>query len=259
MTMAKGFAPPEPADPYKGLSSDYSTFLRANQQQPSPQSYKGWQDSVLAQKKAGATNVVTNIQGPQTPGQKKVDENFAQEYVDFVASGGYADVQKNVGQLKEVINTLETKGGITGPGVGYIPEFLQPLTSPDAVAAREAVEEVVQRNLRLVLGAQFTQKEGERLISRSFNPKLGPKENSKRITRLIGQIEAAAEAKADAARYFEENGTLAGWTGKVFTANDFMADRVPDVNEPPMAGAKKAADGNWYVEKNGKFFRVEQK
>lgn len=29
-------------------------------------------------------------------------------------------------------------------------------------------------------------------------------------------------------------------------------------DEPPVKGARKAADGNWYVEKNGKYFRVEQ-
>ena len=33
---------------------------------------------------------------------------------------------------------------------------------------------------------------------------------------------------------------------------------VDDGNAPPMEGAKKAPDGNWYVEKNGKFFRVDK-
>jgi hypothetical protein len=28
--------------------------------------------------------------------------------------------------------------------------------------------------------------------------------------------------------------------------------------QPPMAGAEKAPDGNWYVQKNGQYFRVEQ-
>ncbi len=31
----------------------------------------------------------------------------------------------------------------------------------------------------------------------------------------------------------------------------------PDSESPPVAGAKKAEDGNWYVQKNGKWFKVE--
>jgi hypothetical protein len=257
MQTMQGFKPEKPEDQLAGYDKDFATFLRATGRQPSEQSYREWQGNVIAQKKAGATTINNNL-GPATPGQKKVDENYAQEYVDFVASGGYADVQKNVGQLKDVVSTLEQKGGITGPTFGYTPAYLQPLTNPDAVAAQNAVEEVVQRNLRLVLGAQFTAKEGENLIARAYNPKLPQAENIKRINRLIGQIESAAEAKAAAAQYFEENGTLKGWKGKVYTSGDFMADRVPDLNEPPMKGAKKAQDGKWYVEKNGKFFLVEK-
>jgi hypothetical protein len=31
----------------------------------------------------------------------------------------------------------------------------------------------------------------------------------------------------------------------------------PDPNAPPMEGARKAPDGNWYVQQNGKWFKVE--
>lgn len=159
-----------------------------------------------------------------SPGEKKVDEKFAAEYADFVASGGYADVQKQLGQLQEVATKLERGQGLTGPIVGNIPEGIRRVTNPSAVAAREAVEEVVQRNLRIVLGAQFTEKEGERLIQRSFNPALSESENAKRVRNLITQIQAAAQAKVDAARYYEENGTLKGWKGKMPSLSDFNPD-----------------------------------
>jgi len=83
----------------------------------------------------------------------------------------------------------------------------------NSVSAQEAVEEVVQRNLRMILGAQFTQKEGERLIERAYNPRLGPAENAKRLDRLITQLTTSAQATEQSARYFEENGTLAGSQG----------------------------------------------
>ena len=89
------------------------------------------------------------------------------------------------------------------------------------MSIQQGVEEVVQRNLRLVLGAQFTEKEGERLISRAFDPSLSEKENKKRVDRLLNQIEKAANAKQKAAEYFEKHGTLKGFKGTLMTMQDF--------------------------------------
>jgi hypothetical protein len=149
-----------------------------------------------------------------TPAQKKVDEVFAKDYVEFFASGGIADVEKNLSQLKEVKSTLEESDMITGPLIGLMPKGMRQRLLPDSVEAQESVEEVVQRNLRLVLGAQFTEKEGTRLIERAYNPSLDESVNAKRLTRLIDQIGNAAEAKINAAKYYEENGTLKGFQGK---------------------------------------------
>lgn len=164
-----------------------------------------------------------------TTGVKKADEKFAQDYVDF-ATGGFADTIKQVNQLREVSKQLgaaekagqtEPQMGLTGPVIGNIPKGVRTVVAPQSVATQEAVEEVVQRNLRTILGAQFTEKEGERLISRAYNPALGEAENKKRVDRLIKQIETAAQAKLDASRYFMANGTLEGWKGKVWSINDF--------------------------------------
>ena len=84
----------------------------------------------------------------------------------------------------------------------------------------------MQRNLRLILGAQFTEKEGQRLIARAYNPSLSEQENAKRVRNLIKQMQSAAEAKASAARYFEENGTLAGWKGKLPSMRDFAPEKA---------------------------------
>jgi hypothetical protein len=115
---------------------------------------------------------------------------------------------------------LKTDDTLTGPIRGQLPESVRSITNPKAVATRNAVEEVVQRNLRVVLGAQFTEKEGERLIARAYNSLLAPEENARRVDRLIQQIESAAKSKIDAARYYEQNGTLLGWRGKLPTLQD---------------------------------------
>lgn len=157
-----------------------------------------------------------------TKGQEAADKEFGKSYADYQAAGGSADVEKQLQQLQQVSDSLGGEGNnFTGPVVGMIPDFARSFTNPEAIAAKNKVDEVVQRNLRLVLGAQFTEKEGERLIARAYNPQLSSKENKRRVDSLIRQIKTAAQTKEDAARYFEENGTLSGWKGRMPTLSDF--------------------------------------
>jgi hypothetical protein len=94
-------------------------------------------------------------------------------------------------------------------------------TNPNALQSREQVEEVVQRNLRAVLGAQFTEKEGERLISRAYNPRLPPEQNARRLRRLFLQMESSAQQKQQMVDYANQNGTLRGYQGKMPSISDF--------------------------------------
>lgn len=148
-----------------------------------------------------------------TEGQKKVDAAFAPDFVAWQAQGGFADVQKNVSQLGDVQKRLNAGEKLTGTLIGNQPRAILATTNPEALDALEQVEEVIQRNLRLILGAQFTEKEGVRLIARAYNPRLEPELNAKRLARLTKSLTAAAKAKNEAAKYFTLNGTLAGWGG----------------------------------------------
>ncbi len=177
-----------------------------------------------------------------TVGEKAVDRNFGKEYAEYQAGGGSADVEKQLQQLQQVSNDLGTKGNdYTGPSKGLIPDKVRAFTNPEAVAAKNKVEEVAQRNLRAVLGAQFTQVEGERLIARAYNPQLSPTENKRRVDALITQIRNAAQTKESAARHFEENGTLAGWSGRIPSLTDFD-NAIDNANKPPKAATKKPSN-----------------
>jgi hypothetical protein len=180
-----------------------------------------YQDAIRkATSHAPATQVNVDTRPKLTKAQERVDTEFGQVYAEFVASGGAADVVKQLQQLRDAAKALKTDDTLTGPFRGQLPESVRSITNPKAVATRNAVEEVVQRNLRVVLGAQFTEKEGERLIARAYNSLLEPEENARRVDRLIQQIESAAKSKIDAARYYEQNGTLLGWRGKLPTLQD---------------------------------------
>jgi hypothetical protein len=175
--------------------------------------------------------LVQNVIGGEklSPGERKRDEKAAEDIYQW-ESGGGQDMVAQIAQLKPVIADLEAGKPITGIGVAVQPDLLLAMTNPKALQNREAVEEVVQRNLRVILGAQFTEKEGERLISRAFNPKLPPEENAKRVRRLFLQMETAAQQKQAMADYFNENGTLKGYIGKMPTVGDF--ERAMEAGTP---------------------------
>jgi len=197
-------------------------------------------------------------------GQKATDKAFAEEYVEFKAKGGYADSQKQISQLKGVRDELlkiasgESKKNLSGPGFGFVPDKIIAFTNPEALSTKQRVEEVVQRNLRLILGAQFTEKEGERLIARAYDERLSEAENAKRLNALIDQMEKAAKSKESAAKYFEKEGTLRGWKGKEYTLSDIEQSfnkkfgikeekKVSDTlksNEPPTTGGSNIIDFN---------------
>jgi hypothetical protein len=173
-----------------------------------------------------------------TVAQRAVDTAFAKEYADFVASGGIADTQKNLTQLRDVQKRLAGgRENLTGPLIGSMPDALLAAVNPEAMAVRDRVQEVVQRNLRIVLGAQFTQKEGDALIARSYNPRLSEKENASRLEALIGAIDGAAKAKISAARYYEANGTLQGFRGELPTVADLdnAMERAAPSPQPPRS------------------------
>jgi hypothetical protein len=179
------------------------------------------QKQFLAFKQSGTPQTNINLGGSKlTPGQESIDKKFADDYVSW-KSGGGQDMTSQVAQLKPVIEALESGQPITGIQVAVQPDLLLAITNPRALQSREQVEEVVQRNLRAVLGAQFTEKEGERLISRAYNPKLAPEENAKRVRKLFLQMSTAAEQKQAMVDYFDQNGTLRGFTGKMPSVQDF--------------------------------------
>jgi hypothetical protein len=202
------------------LTNEYQNFLKAKE--------GGFTGSFLdyqaALKAAGRTQVTATATAggakDLTPGQKRLDEKAADDIFQW-QSGGGQDMAAQIAQLKPVIADLEAGKPITGISVAVQPDLLLAMTNPRALQNREAVEEVVQRNLRVILGAQFTEKEGERLISRAFNPKLPPAENAKRVRRLFLQMETAAQQKQAMADYFNENGTLKGFQGKMPSVRDF--------------------------------------
>jgi len=187
----------------------------------SPEYMQAFRTKLLPPPAPGTQVFVGGSEKPLSPGQKKVDETFADTYAAFV-TGGASDTAKQVTQLAGALEQLETNKELTGPLIGLMPEALQSFAAPEALAVKQTIQEVVQRNLRAVLGPQFTAKEGEALIARAFDPIVGQPENVKRVRRLLEQIERANSDTQAAVDYFEENGTLQGFKYKAPRLSDFQ-------------------------------------
>jgi len=185
------------------------------------QGYKGtFQQFQKEAAEAGATK----IPGGQTPIQLKVDEKFAQDYVDW-KSGGQVAAARNISQVTEVLNQIMSGQQVSGPLMGLMPDFITAITNPAALDAQERVAQVVQGSLRETLGAQFTEKEGQQIIARAFNPKLDSATNARRLAYLMQQIKQQAANKQAMVDYVDANGTLKGYTGPKVDTTAFY-DRV---------------------------------
>jgi len=188
--------------------------------------------------------LVTNIEGykipPKTPkigeAQKAVDRAFGKVYSKFVFDGGASVIGKNINQLQDATNILQTHlnqgKDLTGVFKSNLPDTLRPFFNPDGVKVQEMVEEVVQSNLKAVLGGQFSEREAQQLLARSFNPRLLPEENIRRIKNLQKSIELAYEQKLKAIEYFEANGTMAGFRGASQITLEQIKKNYETLNEP---------------------------
>jgi len=191
------------------------------------------QPNDLLQMARGGTNVnITNQLGgeqagglPNTDAVKELDKKYTAELLKW-QTNEQADSQKLIEQLDAVANELNTSGfNLSGPILNLIPDYAKAFTKGGqrAISTREAVEEVVQRNLKAILGGQFTEREGEKLVKRAFNPALDESENLLRVQRLLAQLKTAYASKTEMANHFNQNGTLAGFdAAKIPKIGDFF-------------------------------------
>ena len=139
--------------------------------------------------------------------QKVVDRKFGADY-DLWSSGGSARAATEIGRLENVLKDIK-KGKISlGRENALIPEIL---TSNNRKAARSIVESSVVESLRPILGAQFTEKEGDRIIKTTWNEDDSNENNAERLETLIKNLKTDYNNKLKKAQYYEEFGSLEGY------------------------------------------------
>lgn len=181
-----------------------------------------------------------------TKGQTSADAAYAKDYNDWVAQGGKATAQKALSNLNSAIADLEKSpnqkakaGGISG----LLGNSVMDIYNPQASATRDKIYSAIQSTLKAVLGGQYTEKEGEAVFNRAYNPRLPIEENVRRATVEMNALQSMADSKNAAAKYFEKNGTITGWEGTSLGENRPL-DAQKTAKTKVKSGLLKAIEPN---------------
>jgi hypothetical protein len=194
---------------------------------------------------------------PPTKLEEEMDKKFAPLAVDWLA-GDKTKAASRINQLNAVIDILETKQRITGPVLGLTPDVVQSFVAKSSREARANAERVIQEGLRAVIGAQFTQAEGEAFLARSYDQRAPQADNARRLKAIVTQMIESAKDREAMLKYVQGkgDGSLRGYTGRIPSIQDFydaIEEKAPSSETPPSApvvtNPAKAAAVNAAVEK----------
>jgi len=152
-------------------------------------------------------SVMAAVSAPKGFGGKETtfDRELAKDAAEWGAKR--QDVVNDIKALDEATKYLEDQ--VNNPDwlnqntVGsnfyrtFAPDKLQTLTESgrELKSNRDLVYSITAKNLKLILGGQFAQKEGEQLLARTYDKDLLPEENLMRVRRLQDSMKRAYVAK----------------------------------------------------------------
>lgn len=147
-------------------------------------------------------------QQPFSVFEKKKMEKLAAAGVDYITKDR-DQYLNNINKIDNAIDILNKDNVMTsGRIVGRLPDFAR---TESSITARENIQSAIQETLRPTLGAQFTEKEGERIMNLQYNENLDEAENKKRALELKKFIEKKVKFSDDLYSYIEEKGSDKGF------------------------------------------------
>ena len=175
-----------------------------------------------------------------TPGQAKADEAWGKDYASWVNEGGAEGLRaklRRIAALQKELLDPASPDTLSGPLIGRAPEIVRQGLNERGLTLENDARALVTATLRQILGAQFTEKEGERIFNQSFNPRLSEEANAHNLKRIMGENLSNAAGRIAAASYYEKNGTLQGFT----------QDKIADEYARLTAEAKTDAAGDRFT------------
>jgi hypothetical protein len=156
-----------------------------------------------------------------TPGEEQLDKSFAKDYTKW-EGGEKQQSESNITNLENKIATVLAGANVSGPAIGYTPDLLKALFHPQATSFKDEMNDIVFQSLRATLGAQFTEREAQRLVASVFNDALDESFNIPRLQRLLAKIKAIYVEKQNKADYYSKAGTLKGYVGETSTFDSIL-------------------------------------
>ena len=157
-----------------------------------------------------------------TTAEEEIDKKFAKENLEW-ERGGKPNMEEEISTLKSIIRRMDFEN-VSGPFMGSLPRPLRAISFPKAVDLEDQISGVVFKGLRNALGAQFTEKEGQRFVAAVFNVLLPEEQNQVRLGRLLAKTEATFLQREEQSQYFKEKGTLKGYEAPEYNFKNFLND-----------------------------------
>jgi ribulose bisphosphate carboxylase small subunit len=153
-----------------------------------------------------------------TSGQDKLLEEMAKSLSPWY-TGGRQQAEANLNTYDSIVNKL-ISGEVTTRNISDLtPEALgisdlfRQVVNPSGQEAVDRVRQIVFQGLKDTLGAQFTQREAERLVSASYNPALDEATNVARLKDARNVLADVINAKNAFAHHIASGGGPASFEG----------------------------------------------
>jgi len=163
--------------------------------------------------------------GALTPGQKEADKAFGKEYQERLTSGNDKTQENDLSTLRDAVKMLKKTDMASGPLIGFMPKGMRDRVTPTGAGLQDRVEGIISKNLKTILGSQFTERDRMDFIKTSYNPNLSEAENASRIEKIASRLAESTKNQRAMDAYFREHGTLAGFDG--------AGVEDPSLDEPP--------------------------
>lgn len=173
-------------------------------------------------KRMGTGSIEETSLIPEEPEATAFQTKFEEEAGKILAQYKLTDravALGNIDTYDDLIGQLES-GELTTRGfTDYLPQFagfkdsMQAALAPVKQDAVNRVMGVVFQSLRATLGAQFTQKEAERLVAAAYNPKLTVEQNLGRLRSAKKILEATMQAKDAYLKHAKDGKSLSSYEG----------------------------------------------
>ena len=157
-----------------------------------------------------------NTKGPLSPAQKKFAEEAGKGAYSW-DQGGRQTSQENIGKFGQIIQDLEQGQLDTRTLSEFVPfggDWWRSALNPTGQQGLDNVRGVIFQGLRDTLGAQFTEKEGERLVNAAYNPKLNEEQNIARLKPALARMKATFQAKEALTKHIMDGGDIREYRGK---------------------------------------------